>query len=197
MSELRDCRLDLDLSRRAASGEEAAWREIYERTCGSLFALLCYQIGNREEALDLLQETYLRAFHRLAAYRGEAPIEAWLRVIALRKAIDWKRTILRRWKRTVELTESLVKVDPPETEIRSNRERKEFSRALATLSPRQRAALLLREWEGRSFREIAETLGCREGTARVHHARACARMRKALRGGPIRFRAGQPEGQTP
>ena len=188
--------MDLDLSRRAAGGDEMAWREIYERTCDRLFSLLCYQIGNREEALDLLQETYLRAFNRLGEYRGDAPIEAWVRVIALRKAIDWKRTILRRWKRTVELTESLVKVGPPETEIHSRREGEELDRALATLSPRQRAALLLREWEGRSYREIAGVLRCKEGTARVHHTRACARMRKALKGGPMQFRTGQPEGKT-
>jgi RNA polymerase sigma factor (sigma-70 family) len=196
VNDLRDCRMDLELAGRAAGGDEPAWREIYERTCDRLFALLCYQIGNRDEALDVLQETYLRAFDRLGEYRGDAPIEAWLRVIALRKAIDWKRTILRRWKRTVELTESLVRTAPSEPEFSGPRERRELERALATLSPHQRAALLLREWEGRSFREIAEALCCKEGTARVHHARACARMRKALKGGPVRFRAGQPEGQT-
>lgn len=188
--------MDLDLSRRAASGDESAWQEIYERTCDRLFALLCYQIGNRDEAMDLLQETYLRAFHRLGEYRGDAPIEAWIRVIALRKAIDWKRTILRRWKRTVELTEALVTAGSPEAEIHGPREREELDRALATLSPSQRAALLLREWEGRSFREIAAMLRCKEGTARVHHTRACARMRKELKGGSIRFRASRPEGQT-
>jgi RNA polymerase sigma factor (sigma-70 family) len=196
VNERRDCRPDLELARRASGGDEAAWREIYERTCDRLFALLCYQVGNREEALDLLQETYLRAFRRLVAYRGDAPIEAWLRVIALRQAIDWKRTILRRWKRTVELTESLVKVDPPAGEIHGDREREAMIRALGALSPPQRAALLLREWEDWSFREIAEALRCKEGTARVHHMRACARMRRILKGGPIRLQAGHPEGQS-
>ncbi len=196
MGERHDCRADLDLARRAGDGDEPSWKEIYDRTCGRLFALLCYQVGNREEALDLLQETYLRAFHRLGEYRGDAPLETWLRTIAIRKAIDWKRTILRRWRLTVELTESLVKVDPPTGEIQADREREAMKRALATLSSSQRAALLLREWEEMSFREIAEVLHCKEGTARVHHTRACARMRRALRGGSLRFRAGQPEGQT-
>jgi len=195
VGEHHDCRADLELARRAGQGDESSWKDIYDRTCGRLFGLLCFQVGNREEALDLLQETYLRAFHRLSEYRGDAPLETWLRTIALRKAIDWKRTILRRWKRTVQMTESLVKVDPPSGEIHGDAERVALHKALASLSPAQRAALLLREWEGLSFREIAGALGCGEGTARVHHSRARARMRKILGSGPVRFRADRPEGR--
>jgi RNA polymerase sigma factor (sigma-70 family) len=66
--------------------------------------------------------------------------------------------------------------------VRFDSEHRALYRALAALSHRQRAALLLREWEGRSFREIAEMLGCGESTARVHHARARERMRIAMRG---------------
>jgi RNA polymerase sigma-70 factor (ECF subfamily) len=177
-----DCTLDRELARRAADGDERAWREIYERTCDRLFALLRYQIGDREEALDLLQETYLRAYRALLSYRGDAPLETWLRRIALRKAIDWKRTVLRRLKRTVALSETSATIDPPDHEIRSDAERAALDRALGALSSKQRAALLLREWEEWSFREIAETLGCDESTARVHHTRARARMRKLLGG---------------
>ena len=176
----QDLGTDLELARRAAEGSESAWREIYERTCDSLFSLLYYQVGNREEALDLLQETYLQALRRLCDYRNEAPIHAWLRVIALRKAIDWKRTALRRLKKTVLLTENLVKVDPPARDLRTRTESAALQGALASLSRLQRAALLLREWEGWSFREIARTLRCKESTARVHHTRARARLRKLL-----------------
>ena len=61
---MRDCKPDLELARRAAGGDETAWREIFERTGNRLFAFLCYQVGNREEALDLVQETYVVAFRR-------------------------------------------------------------------------------------------------------------------------------------
>ena len=73
-------------------------------------------------------------------------------------------------------------VEPDIQHVRFDSEHGALYRALGELSHRQRAALLLREWEGRSFREIAELLGCGESTARVHHARARERMRVVLRG---------------
>ena len=192
---MRDCKPDLELARRAAGGDETAWREIFERTGNRLFAFLCYQVGNREEALDLVQETYVVAFRRLGTYRGDAPLEAWLRVIALRKAIDWKRTVLRRWKRMRELKETIAATDPPQANVHFDSERAALTNALAQLSPAQRAVLLLREWEEWSFREIGHALGCKESTARVHHTRARKKMRKLLQGGRVSFLANDLEGQ--
>jgi len=177
-----DLQSDRNLSERARRGEPAAWRAIYDSTCDSLFAFLCYQIGDRDEARDILQETYLRAVRRLDTYRGEAPLAVWLRAIALGRATDWKRVMLRRLKRTVALEESSARVEPDVDAVRFDSEGSALHRALAKLSHHQRAALLLREWEGRSFGEVAELLGCAESTARVHHARAREHMRAALRG---------------
>ena len=102
-----DLQSDRTLSERARHGDEAAWRAIYESTCDRLFAFLCYQTGDRDEARDVLQETYLQAFRRLETYRGEAPIAVWLRSIAFGRVIDWKRVILRRIKRTTRLHEEV------------------------------------------------------------------------------------------
>ena len=171
----------MELAQRAARGEQESWREIYDATCDRLFSLLCGVIRDRDEALDLLQETYLQAFRRIDSYRGEAPLEAWLRVIALRKALDWRRTFLKRVRRNVPLTERTATVDPiAYSRAESASERPPLMAALARISPFQRAALLLRECEGMSFREVAATLGCKESTARVHHAKARERMRKVL-----------------
>lgn len=176
-----DLQSDRNLSERARHGDEAAWRAIYESTCDRLFAFLCYQTGDRDEARDILQETYLQAFRRLETYRGEAPIAVWLRSIAFGRATDWKRVVLRRIKRTTRLDEAMALVEPAVHRARFDSEEAALHRALAELSPHQRAALLLREWEGRSFREIGELIGCAENTARVHHTRARHRMRDALR----------------
>jgi RNA polymerase sigma factor (sigma-70 family) len=179
MSRVRiDCGPDLDLALRALGGDGDAWRRIVDETCDRLFAFLCYQTGDRDEALDLMQETYLAAFKKLRSYRGDAPIGAWLRVIALRKAIDWKRTALRRIRRTVALRETIVSNAPaPDRHARFESERRRLYDALARLSRMQRAAFLLREWEMMSFAEIAEVIGCKESVARVHYVRARDRLR--------------------
>ncbi len=178
----RDLQSDLELAERARHGEPAAWRAIYDQTCDSLFAFLCWQVGDREAARDLLQDTYLQAFRRLEQWRGEAPLEAWLRAIALGRSLDWKRVWLRRLKRATPLTDDASSVAADVDGVRFDSERAVLRAALAKLPARQRAALLLREWEGRSFDEIAALLGCAESTARVHHTRARERMRTELRG---------------
>ena len=72
-----------------------ALREIYEETCQPLFALLCFQVGDRDVAKDLMQETYVTALKKLPSYRGTGSLAAWLRVIAVRKSLDWHRTLSR------------------------------------------------------------------------------------------------------
>jgi RNA polymerase sigma-70 factor, ECF subfamily len=173
---------DQNLIEQARRGDPAAWRAIYDSTCERLFSFLCYQVGDRDEARDILQETYLQAFRKLETYRGEAPLAAWLRAIALGRSIDWKRVILRRLKRTASLDESRALVEPDIQGVRFPSEDRALQRALGKLSHQQRAALLLREWEELDFGEIAKLLGCAESTARVHHARAREHMRTALRG---------------
>ena len=173
---------DMALARRALEGNEAAWREIYARTRERLFALLVYQIGNRDEALDLLQDTYLHAVRGLAGYRGTGSLEGWLIGIAIRRALGWKRRMLGRFRRTEtlegewQLGESEPGPDPDEG--------RRLNAALARLPARQRAAVLLHEWAGYSFREIGEVLGTSEATARVHAFRGREALRTDLAGDP-------------
>lgn len=192
---MSDLEQDRRLAERAAGGDESAWKAIYDSTCDRLFSLLCYQVGDREQALDLMQDTYLRAFSKLDSYRGDAPLSVWLRRIAFRKAMDWKRTILLRIKRTVELDETTAVYQPEIGHIRFDHEKAAFTAALATLSPNQRAALILREWESWSFEEVAELLGCKPSTARVHHVRAKEKMRTLLNDDPAWVEADGLEGQ--
>jgi RNA polymerase sigma-70 factor (ECF subfamily) len=192
---MQDLQSDRELARQAAQGDEKAWRRIYEETCDRLFALLCYQVRDRDTARDLLQETYIQAFRHLHHYRGEAPLGAWLRTIAMRKSLDWKRHVLRRLMRTAPLTETIAAPEVDSSEVRFDSERRALDEAMAHLSAPQRAALLLREWEGWSFREIAGALHCKESTARVHHTRARKRLALALKGGPAPVAAEGLEGQ--
>ena len=178
---------DLDLARRAAARDEAAWRTIYERTRQRLFALLAYHTGNREEALELLQEVYLHAFQGLARYRGEGPLEAWLAIMAIRRARDWKRKIVRKRRHGAddeELARDLDESAPKGPDPSAHPLRLVLDRALAALPERQRSAFLLREVEDLSFREVGEALGVNEATARVHHLRARRALRELLKDEP-------------
>jgi len=168
---------DLALAQRAAGGEDAAWREIYTATRERIFALLAYHIGNRDEALDVLQDVYVGAVRGIGNYRGDASLEAWLAGIALRRARDWKRRLLGRFKRTDTL-EGEIPFEPQGLPQPDPDQRIRLRQALAQLSERQRSAVLLHVWMGYSFREIGEALGVSEATARVHAFRG----REALRG---------------
>ena len=178
---------DLELARRAAARDERAWRTIYERTRQRLFALLAYHTGNREEALELLQEVYLHAFQGLSRYRGEGPLEAWLAIMAIRRARDWKRKVVRKRRHGVddaELARDLDESAPKGPDPSAHPLRLVLDRALAALPERQRSAFLLREVEDLSFRDVAEALGVNEATARVHHLRARRTLQELLKDEP-------------
>lgn len=170
-------RADRILAQRAAEGDEAAWREIYDATRERLFGLLVYQVGNREEALDVLQDTYLHAFRGLRSFRGDGSLESWLVGIASKRALDWKRRLLTRFKRTdalddVSFDEAAPGADPEEGRA--------LRKAFAKLPDRQRMAVLLHEWLGYAYAEVGEQLGCSEATARVHAHRGREALRELL-----------------
>jgi RNA polymerase sigma-70 factor (ECF subfamily) len=163
------------VARRAQAGDESAWREIVTLTRDRLFALLAHHVGDREEAVDLLQETYLHAVRGLQSYSGRGSLEAWLCGIALRRARGWKRRFLPRRKRELPLEEATPASptgQPPDPE-----EGRRLRQALAGLPERQRSALLLHEWMGYGFAEVGAALAIGEATARVH----CFRARETLR----------------
>jgi RNA polymerase sigma factor (sigma-70 family) len=178
---------DVALARRAAARDEAAWRAIYERTHDRLFALLAYHVGDREEALELLQEVYLHALAGLSRYRGEGPLEAWFAIVAIRRARDWKRKLFRKRRHAVDDQELSLRLDatapsgPDESALPL---RRLLDGALAKLPERQRAAFLLREVEDLSFKDVADALGVNEATARVHHLRARRALKELLAGAP-------------
>lgn len=171
---------DQDLAQAAINGDDRAWRRIYDQTNQQLFNFLCYQTGDRDTARDLLQETYITALGRLDTFQGSGTLLGWLRAVALRKCLDWRRRTAMRLRKLGAFAReqaSFTDVTAQETFPGLGAG---FQEALDRLSPRQRAALLLRELEDLPFAEVAQTLGCSEATARVHHHRACHSLRELL-----------------
>ena len=187
---------DLELARAATGGDEKAWRLIYDQTNRQLFNFLCYQTGDRDVARDLMQETYVTALHRLDTYRGQGTLLGWLRAVGLRKCLDWRRRVSLNIRKLATLAREYTPLASSGAEETFPGLGDGLQAALDRLSPRQRAALLLRELEDQPFSEIAGALGCGEPTARVHHYRACRNMRTLLENGDDLVFSGNAGGAT-
>ena len=171
---------DLELARAAFSGDDQAWRRIYDDTSQSLFNFLCYQTGDRDTARDLLQDTYVTALGRLNTFQGSGTLLGWLRAVALRKCLDWRRRAAMHIRKLGAFAQEKSSFTDSTAQEAFPGLGAGFQDALDRLSPRQRAALLLRELEDLPFAEVAQSLGCGEATARVHHHRACQNLRELL-----------------
>jgi RNA polymerase sigma-70 factor (ECF subfamily) len=142
-----------------------------------------------EDAADVLQETFLKAFQAFRKLPPDANHRAWLYRIAGRVAID-----LSRRKKTRRATSLTVAVDfadgdgDPESQAGARRLAESLARVVRSLPGRQRIALVQRKYEGLSYEEIATTLGCTEQTARAHVYQAMTKLRRKL--DPLRGRRG-------
>jgi RNA polymerase sigma-70 factor (ECF subfamily) len=132
-----------------------------------LYRLCC---GHRQDAEDLCQETFLRAYRAFGRLDGEANHRAWLCRIAYNAFLN-----SRRWTRPGELPEDL----PAAAE--QGGDRRELVEAIAafvrTLPPKQRAAMILRHVEGRDYDEVARVLGCSQDSARANVFQAVKKVR--------------------
>jgi RNA polymerase sigma-70 factor (ECF subfamily) len=187
---------DLDLARAATGGDEKAWRRIYDQTNGQLYNFLCYQTGDRDAARDLMQDTYVAALRRLDTYRGQGTLLSWLRSVGMRKCLDWRRRATMNLRKLAAFARERTSLAATGAEEAFPGLGDGFQAALDRLSPRQRAALLLRELEDLPFAEIAVTLGCGEATARVHYHRACRNMRTLLEDGDDLVFSGPAQGEA-
>lgn len=168
---------------RARAGDEDAWRHLFDRHADFVFRLACRTLGERDAALDVVQETFIRASRALDGFRGESAFRSWLASIALNEARSWLRR--RAGRREVALEAAPPMSDgarPPDARAASAdlaRRALSFIRRLPDL---QRDVVLLRATEGCSYREIAEMLGTTEGSARVSYHHGMSKVREYLAG---------------
>jgi RNA polymerase sigma-70 factor (ECF subfamily) len=158
----------------------ASWSEIAERHYDHVYRVAYRLTGNRADAEDLAQETFCRVFLHVDAYRPGGSFEAWLARIATNLFLDAKRREARVRMEELLHDDNLVE-DPgggPERLVEAVTANAEIARALETLSPQLRQALVMCDVEGRSYQEIADQLGVALGTirSRLHRARAQARV---------------------
>jgi RNA polymerase sigma-70 factor (ECF subfamily) len=179
---------DVHLVKRCRRGEEDALQELFNLYKERVFGILYGIVRDREESKDLLQEVFIKVFRSIGRFRQKSDLGTWIHRIAVNAALDH----LRR-QRPVQLSmedvkdrdmarsaETLPQPPDPDLALRRAELGREISQAMRTLSADQRATILLREVEGLSYGEIAETMKCSKGTvmSRLHYARS--RLRGAL-----------------
>ena len=172
---------DQELLEEIGSGSDLAFDRLMRRYRRLVYRVAYGFTGDRESAMDVVQETFLKVYTRLPSFRGEGKLRNWIVRIAANEALNWKRSSSRH--PTSELDESVFsRADARDQADLDGRETAGWAvaRALAALGPRQRLAIVLRYFGERSTREIASALECSEATARNVLFRALAKLRTLM-----------------
>jgi len=169
------------LLRACARGESKARAALYERYRGRVYGLAVRLLGDRTEAEDAAQDVFVRLFERAASYRGASSVSTWIYRVTVNHCLNLLRR--RRLLRILPLPARAgahVEGNPVSPQVESAERSEEIGRlheALGALPPKLRAAVVLRDLEGLSHREIARVLGVPEGTVMSRIARGRARLR--------------------
>ncbi len=180
----------------ACSEVGLSFEELFERYSSMVFHLTYRILGDREEALDVSQEVFLTIYRKMSCFRGESSLKTWIYRIAINRASNrcrwWNR--LRR-RGTVSLDEHLSREHArnisetlesggksPEQALLMEEERAEIERSLLRLPVPQRVAVVMRDIEGLSYEEIAESLQVSLGTVKSRISRGREELKRRLNG---------------
>jgi RNA polymerase sigma-70 factor (ECF subfamily) len=179
---------DEELVARSIGGDADSFNQLVLRWERPIYALAYRTIGREEDARDVCQETFLRAFRALPRFRGQAKFSSWLYRIALNLCRDW----IRRERRTgfvqppedVDIVD-LAAADHPAESIEDLVSRHDqvraIERAMAKLPDEQRTAIVLKEYHGLTFQEIADLMGCPLSTVKTRLYQGLSVLRRELK----------------
>jgi RNA polymerase sigma-70 factor (ECF subfamily) len=172
----------------ARAGNYDAFGVLVERHSRNLFRLAFRMTGNEQDAEDIVQETFMKAYRQLAKFDGRASFSTWLYRIAANGSLDLIRSRNRRQEQQEpaleegqEMAASAAAGDPTPEQLAFSVELKNLlAPALEQLSPMERAAFVLRHYEGLSTEDIGQALGVQAGAAKHSVFRAVQKLRRAL-----------------
>jgi RNA polymerase sigma-70 factor (ECF subfamily) len=178
---------DAELVQRTLRGETAAYNVLVLRYQRPVYSLIYRMIGNAEDAGDLVQETFLRAYGALATFRQDASFLTWLYKIASNLSIDQMRA--RKSKGALSLDVELEEGREPAADRHASPEETVVrgavsdivQKAVMNLPERYRTVVVMRHLHGMSIEEIAETTSLPSGTVKTHLFRAREMLRERLR----------------
>jgi RNA polymerase sigma-70 factor (ECF subfamily) len=169
---------ELALVEACRRGERPAMHAFYERYKRRVFALIA-RICGAQDAEELSQEVFLRAFRGLEKFRGDSQLSTWMYRLAVNAALSHATRAQARARRSVS-DEVLEELAAPSESPSDPRLRERLVQAMEALPPGYRAVLVLHDVEGLQHEEIAQILGCRVGTSKSQLHKARAKMRETL-----------------
>ena len=175
-------RTDHDLVTATLSGDLAAFDLLMQRYERLVYALVVGFATNSEEALDLTQEIFLKAYRKLAAFDGRGTVKAWLARIAINEGINSAKSASRRQARheAWHIVREGHQPAAQDREVLTAERKQQVARALHELAPRHRLAIELRYLQEMSIREVAAVLECSEGVARNILFRGLRKLRQQV-----------------
>ncbi len=184
---------DRELVTRAQGGDRTAFKTLFERYSRRAYSLALGVVKNPDDALDVVQDGFIKAHRYLDKFEGQASFYTWLYRIVMNLAIDHLRKHQRQ--RAVDFDDHTVEScvvagdallprilgGNPGRALMDKEIRERISAALAELSDNHRAVLVMREFDGLSYEEMAQAMNCSKGTimSRLFHARRNMQLRLA------------------
>jgi len=178
---------DDELVARSMGGDAESFNQLILRWERPIYALAYRVIGREEDARDVCQETFLRAFRALPGFKGQAKFSSWLYRIALNLCRDWirrqRRAPVMQMPEGVDPGELVAERGPVES-IEELVARRQLSgvveEAMALLPEEQRTAIILKEYHGMTFQEIADMQGCPLSTVKTRLYQGLTVLRRHL-----------------
>ncbi len=172
--------------KRFQNGDVSAFRELVVAYQDNIYSLCTYMTGDPVNAEDIAQDVFLKAYQSLKNFKPNASIYTWLYRIAVNACIDYKRkasleSLFRYQQHDDAEIEDEPSDDPsPERAIESQQDRNSVKRALARLSQKLRAVIVMKEMDGLSYEEIAESLDISIGTVKSRISRAREELKRIM-----------------
>jgi len=170
---------DLELLKELQAGRREAFDELFKRHQRSIYFLALRYLGNEEDAMEITQQAFVRAFNAAPRFEGRSSFKTWLYRITVNLCKNHLTRSPKAHEVPFEDFEDHLAADPdtlPDQEGRRSLVRE----AMEGLPERQRQVVMLRVYEELSFKEIAKVLGCSAGSAKVNYHYAVRGLKKML-----------------
>ena len=172
--------LERELVNRARRGDNEAFEDLVRMYQEPLYRYLCRLSGNGEDAMELTQSSFVKAYISIGRFRGESSFKTYLYRIA---SNTWRNTVRDRSKRiNVDIDQVPVSsADNPHSDMVRDQEQQKFWSLVEELPARQKEALTLRVKEGYQFDEVARIMGCTTGSAKASYHHAVGKLKQAYK----------------